>query len=166
MCPFLAFPCCNAGHWCFVLNGSLVGLERGAARGRGHHKVHAFVADELLTPKCVMFTLCTTMQPTNPFIYAKHGNNQSGLRFYLRFTFHFAFAPSAHPSSVSKSSPIVVRTSLGRSLPSGGSCTNIRASLSAKINLSQLGCQKVPCSGVPLPASVSQKPCYGQSLIF
>jgi hypothetical protein len=77
--------------------------------------------------------------------------------FTFALPFHFAFAPSAHPSSVSKSSPIVVRTSLGRSLPSGGSCTNIRASLSAKINLSQLGCDNVPCSGVPFTCVGSPK---------
>src|SRR5277367_608909 len=29
-----------------------------------------------------------------------------------------------------------------------------------------IGCQKVPCFGVPMPALVSPKPCYGQSVIF
>jgi len=76
-----------------------------------------------------------TVQPTNPFIHAKHGNNQSGLSLCLRFTFRFAFAcfrsfgKFAHPSSLSRlSKSSHVRISLGRSSPRGGSCPNVRGS--------------------------------------
>jgi hypothetical protein len=120
---------------------------------------------------CVMFTLCAT----NPFIHAKHGNNQSGLRSRFTFALPFAllslaFAPSANLLillSVSRLSkvPIVAWISLGRSSPRSGSCAKCSGlaphlidGLSVQIELSQLACQRYLASVFPCLPLISPKP--------